>query len=48
MPTVAARSSTSGLSNSRHTISASAQAPAAETTKPSPPGRWKAWRWARA
>ena len=30
MPTVAARSSTSGLSNSRQTISASAQTPAAE------------------
>ena len=48
MPTVAARSSTSGLSNRRHTISASAQPPARETMKPSPPGRWKAWRCERA
>src|SRR3954465_3529939 len=48
MPAVAAGAWTPGLSNSRHTTSTRAHAPAAETTAPSPPGRWKAWRCARA
>ena len=48
IPTVAARSETSGLSNRRHTSSSSAQPPAAMITTPSPPGRWNALRCDRA
>ncbi len=48
IPTVAPGSDTSGLSNSRHTSSSSAQPPASEITTPSPPGRWNPLRWLRA
>jgi hypothetical protein len=48
MPTVAARSETSGLSNSRQISSSSAQPPANVIATPSPPGRWKPFCCERA